>query len=336
MIFLFNIGIAVSTSIFKKVILNAFKLVLIGLFILLIANKNVKGENRQQELSSTARVLIGKLFSANSQERINAAIRLSDYSHPRVVEALISCIQSTSDKMLKIVGLRSLGKIGSKESLSVILQSMSSKHTKIKIEAMRAGVNFSTPTVKQAIIKEANSKNPLIRQKAVYYLGKLNGEDSEDLIDIFIEKLNDVNEGVRAAACEELGERKVKKAVPHLRDVLLSDRAEVVREFAAQALGKIESNDSKESLKKALGDSAPTVRIKAAKSLALLGSDAGLDEAVKGFNSLNPEVRIISCEIIGMVGDDEAEIFLKRAVNDFDRRVQKAAEKALRNLRKKE
>ncbi len=317
--------------------MSAIKYISFGIFLfILMLTSGIKKSfgDTDETISPAVQVLLGKLFSQGERDRINAALSLANYNYKIVTQSLITVVKNDSNDMVKRVALRSLGRIGSLESLPVILESIVSESIGVKVEAMGAAVNFSTPAVTYALINEANSSNPVVRQKAVTYLGSLE-YNSNKVVDIIIEKLGDVSEGVRVSACKVLGKKKVSEAIPALSEVLRKDRSEVVREYAALAFGEIKGADAEKVLKEALDDSSPLVRITAARSLARLGSSAGLSEAIGGIKSPNAKIRAIACNIIGMVGDMNTNIFLQQAVGDFDRRVQRAAKEALRELEKR-
>lgn len=286
------------------------------------------------ELSPITQVLLGKLYSPGERDRISAALRLADYSHPQVIQALIAAVRNDNSEMVKRVALKSLGRIGSYKALPVILESFESNSIGVKVEAIGAAVNFSTPAVTNALINKTDAKNPIVRQKTITFLGHLK-HNNYKVINTLIRKLGDISEGVRVAACRVLGEKNIARAIPGISKILINDKSEVVRKYAAEALGKIKSRRAEKVLKEALDDSSPLVRVTVAKSLAVLGSRSGLSEAIQGIKSPDARIRAISCEVIGMVGNEESGIFLKQAVQDYDRRVLRSAEKALSELKKR-
>jgi hypothetical protein len=287
-----------------------------------------------EEITPAIQILLGKLFSPNQKERINAALKLADYNHKRVISSLINVSLGDKSEMVRRVAIRSLGRIGAPEAIPAIMESMASESNGIKIEAMGAAVNFSTPSVKNALIAKANSNNPIIRQNAVVFLGEIKNNNIT-VVNTIIDKFKDISEGVRVSACKVSGKKKIEKAVPALDEILKSDRSDIVREYAAKALGEINSPKVQEVLKRHLDDTSPAVRIIIAKSLALAGSRAGLSEAIEAIKSPAARIRVLACDVIGLAGNRKSAIFLEQALNDYDRRVQRAADKALKEINKK-
>lgn len=317
--------------------MNRIKYIILGISLFYIIPVFCEGKSHrraEESLSPSGQILLGKLFSPNEKERINAALKLADYSNSRIVKALSNAVRNDASEMVKRVALRSLGLIGDDESLPLIIEMISSDSMNIKIEAMGAAINFSDSSLEDVLIEESNSSSTLIRQKAVTYLGSLES-NSKRVVDVVIEKLEDISEGVRVAACKVLAKKKIAESVHAIARLAGKDRSEVVRQYAVQALGEIGSNEGKKYLKTRLGDSSPIVRITAAKSLARMQSREGLNEAIHGIKSSNARIRVIACEVLGLMGDEKSSIFLEQASQDFDLRVKKAAETALLKIRKR-
>ena len=310
------------------------KYIIISAIFLMFSNVSaVRGEiSTITAVSPAAQVLIAKLYSPDEKNRVNAALKLADYNNPQVVDALIASVTRDSDEMVKRVALRSLGYIGSETALPVILSAIKSESYGVKIEAMGAAVNFSSYAVVSAVAGQITSPNPLVRQKAAVCLSNLKNSHNVDIIGLLESLLSDISEGVRVAACQGLGRKKSGRAISSLSAVLFNDRSELVRRYAAEALGDIGDRKSEEFLKKALDDDSPSVRITAAKSLAVLGSTAGLNEAIEAINSQDAWTRVYSCEIIGTIGNKSSVILLESAARDIDQRVQNAAASALKQI----
>ncbi len=321
--------------------MNELKNFLVGILLMAMIPGTVSGEETISEadkpsLEVQARVLLGNLFSPNLKTRINAAVKLGEYEHPRVTEGLMVAVRRDSSDMVKRMALKNLGKFRARKAAAVIIDSINSGSTAVKIEAIKAGVKLSSVPVNKVIVKQIDSANPLVRQEAVSQAGEMATVFLKEhgLFGKIIKMTGDISTGVRVAACRVLGEHKVSEAVGELIDILKNDSSDMVRNEAADVLGEIGDAEAIEGLKEALIQSSPKVRISAALALAKLGSDAGLNEAINGIKSSDYEVRARACRIIGLVGDESMVFLLEEALSDFDRRVKNAACEAVNILKK--
>ncbi|MEA3506377.1 MAG: HEAT repeat domain-containing protein, partial [Elusimicrobiota bacterium] len=178
---------------------------------------------------------------------------------------------------------------------------------------------------------------PFIKQEAISAAGRMELEflKKRGAVEKIIKLAEATNTGVRIAACNFLGNKKVEKAIPEIVNRLESDSSDLVREAAAEALGEIGDRDSIRALRSALNQSSPAVRITSALALAKLGSDTGLDTAITAIKSTDYKVRVKACKIIGMVGDESLKFLLEEALDDYDSRVQRAARRAIKLLEKR-
>lgn len=307
--------------------MNKFLLVTAAAVLSVFPVYGSEGGGREETLSAAAELLLERLYSSEERERVNSALRLGRYSHPEVIERLIYLAREDPSDSVRRVALRSLGSIGDERALPAILEFTEDDNTAVMIEAVSAAVRFEDPRVKEMLLKKAEASNPMVRQRAVRFLGEFNERGLEGFI---LEKLGDVSEGVRMAAVESLAGRDSSRVGEALARVLEQDRSAAVRAAAAEVLGGVPG--MKDPLKDALTDSDITVRVRAAESLAVLGSRAGLGVAVEGIKAQDYRARVISCRVIGMAGGENERIFLERAAGDHDRRVQRAAESALREM----
>lgn len=316
-----------NTKLIKTFFLCIFLISLFTVGILISSTENEK-------VSPQARILMGRLYSSSEKERVNAALKLSNYRNESVIESLIHVINTDNSEMVKRVALRSLGRIGDYKAVPVLLEFIESDSISLKVEAMGASINFSTKPLTEALINGSRSKNPIVRQNAIIYLGSLK-KNNNKVIDAIINALNDISEGVRVAACKSLEKKREKRAVKNIAKVLLNDKSEIVKEYAAQALGVMYGKGAEDALIIALRDASPLVRITSARSLARLNSKRGLNEAINGIKSVDARIRVMACEIIGLAGNNNSVIFLEQATQDFDRRVQRAAESALKKIKER-
>jgi HEAT repeat protein len=295
------------------------------------------GTNKAPPVQAEAQELLDELFSHNEKRRINAAVRLGRYEHPRVVEGLKLAARRDSSDTVKRIAIKALGDMQAESAAGVIADAIVSEATAVQIEAIKAGVKLSSPAVNGVILDKLNSPNPFIRQEVVSVAENMKLEflKEEGALEKIIKLADDTNAGVRIAACRFIGNKEIEEAVPELVKRLKSDSSELVRQAAAEALGEIGDRNSTRALKSALDQNSPMVRVAAALALAKLGSDAGLDEAITAIKSTDYKVRVKACKIIGMVGDESLKFLLREALDDYDSRVQRAARQAIRELEKR-
>ncbi|MFC2049036.1 HEAT repeat domain-containing protein, partial [Elusimicrobiota bacterium] len=276
------------------------------LFLLLVAFYYSKGislaASSNEELSTTARLYLGQLFSPDERKRVNAALKLSNYKSKIVVENLLSALIKERSEIVKRIIIRSLGQISSEEALPLILDLISNEAIGVRVEAMRTAVKYNSSLVVDAVIRQLKDESPLIRQNAVLCLGKAEPYDDR-IVNELINALNDISASVRVAACQSLAEKKSNPAMEHLYRVLSEDRSNIVRKSAAIAIGNIPGDNAKDYLLIALRDKSPEVRINAAKSISLHGLNTGVVEAIEAIKSSNSQIRIIACDIIGLSGN---------------------------------
>lgn len=127
--------------------------------------ESVSGGEPSLELQ--ARNLLGNLFSSNLRTRINAAVKLGDYNHPRVVEGLTVAVRRDSNDMVKRMALKNLGKFRATSAAPVIIKSLKEGSVALKIEAIKGGVKLSSAPVNKVIIELIDSPNPLVKHGAV-------------------------------------------------------------------------------------------------------------------------------------------------------------------------
>ncbi|MGC4117078.1 MAG: HEAT repeat domain-containing protein [Myxococcales bacterium] len=109
----------------------------------------------------------------------------------------------------------------------------------------------------------------------------------------------------------------------------LEDEDEVVRGYAATALGKIKSRESLKPLAKALGDVSPVVRRESAKALGNVGDKTASRRLVGLLEDPNTEVRIATILALGQLGDPATEKPLLPLLKDSSETMRLAALRAL-------
>jgi HEAT repeat protein len=109
---------------------------------------------------------------------------------------------------------------------------------------------WNVPSTEQLIVQLKEDGDPLVRQRAAWWLGE---HEDFDAVWPLTEALKDRSADVRLTAAWALGEIKDRKSIPALID-LLDDGDPLVREMGAIALGEIEHPSAVEPLVEAFDD----------------------------------------------------------------------------------
>jgi HEAT repeat protein len=137
----------------------------------------------------------------------------------------------------------------------------------------------------------------------------------------------------RRDAAEDLGRLKYPHATPALV-VALSDEDAGVRAAAADALGRMGTEDAVGPLSRLLAeDPSPNVRQTAAQSLTLIGSPPALAALTKGLQSALPDVRRLAARALGDSGQPSAAGDLRPLLKDPDVSARIAAVRSLGALK---
>ncbi|MFC1542120.1 HEAT repeat domain-containing protein, partial [Candidatus Latescibacterota bacterium] len=104
-----------------------------------------------------------------------------------------------------------------------------------------------------------------------------------------------------AMALAEIGEPSVDTLID-----LLKDDNDFVREFSAQALGRIKSPRSTQALLEALNDDHWRVRATATNALGEIKSKQAIQSLLEATNSDNEQVRYAAVSALGKIGTEEA------------------------------
>jgi hypothetical protein len=145
--------------------------------------------------------------------------------------------------------------------------------------------------------------DPLVRQAVVQTVAEFKTPMAQQVLEA---GLNDDNQAVRIACCQELGKRGDAASVEKLGTVLRSDTDMDVRLAAAKALGKFKTPESMKALVAALDDRDPALQFVGVQSMkSVTGKDYGPNveawrQVANGGSPLPPEVPSIAQRIRGM------------------------------------
>jgi len=165
------------------------------------------------------------------------------------------------------------------------------------------------------------------RLHGIWGLGQLAKSKPDDVTAALISMLFEQEPEVRAQAAKVLGDRRLDKAAPDLKNLLV-DREPRVKFFAAQALGQMNSKTATApilAMMKAAGDTDPFLRSAAAIALARIGDVEALAATVTDDSTA---VRLSAVVALRKLSDKRLSLFLK----DGDFLVRSEAARAIHDL----
>jgi len=178
----------------------------------------------------------------------------------------------------------------------------------------------------------SNDPDRDVRALALRTLAGLSAADPEALA---LERLQDPDAFVRAAAVRLLGERRAVAQLERVADRLRRDPDPVTRQRAAEALAAIGGGPAIEGLVRGLDDPLATVRAACVGALRVLRSAeaaAALARVLREDGSW--EVRAEAAAALGSTGDPAVAADLESALADENEFVRAAALSAARELRR--
>jgi len=273
--------------------------------------------------------LIEALADEYSTVREVAAKALGEIKDPRAVEPLVEAAaakdehstdvrQAIEDALVAIGGPAVPAMIGElRKEKSTAKPIMIGALVRIDVDDQRARL---------AVIGAVTDSDSFVRKKAVEALGQI--DLSLEGAKVLTQALGDDDSGVRGAAAQVLGEKKVKSAVPALGKALKDGP---VFAAAAEALTNIGNSEAAQVLSQHLGNNRKTNLI-LAEALVKLGHQAG--PAVAGrLGDKQPEVRWITAQTSGRIKYHKAVPALIRLLKDRYSLVRRAAANALRQIK---
>jgi len=167
-----------------------------------------------------------------------------------------------------------------------------------------------------------------VRAYALHALVELNVPDATDLA---IEGLSDPDSYARKISARALEDLAAPSAVPELARVVVEDEDFRVREWAADALTAIATEDAIDALVTALDDPVKEVRLAAVRGLVKRSPEAAVDNFMSMvLEDPEWEIRVQAAAALGMTGRDDVIPVLEEAANDPNEFVRAAVASALR------
>ena len=175
-----------------------------------------------------------------SEHRWFAARILGEFDQPRVVLALVNCLQTTEDEDLRAIAAKALGNIG-QSAIDALNQLLANPETRLL--AVEAYVQIPRPEVIEALLSVVNDPDAIIRTRAIAALANF----SDPRINLVLRSaLKDLAASVRREAVIALGfraENLDKSELLNDLNPLLQDFNLEICQQAAIAISKINSEE---------------------------------------------------------------------------------------------
>lgn len=255
------------------------------------------------------------------------------------------------DKNSKINIIKTLGSIGGKESVKLLLPLLGNEDSEIKKEVIHSLGKSGEKYAVKSLIGMLGEKN--IKINVLQALGQLGhiksliqslSDDDETIVassleilgrlhnksaaTYFLKSLKSSSPLVRARAAEALGKYRNSTYIIHFVK-LLKDTDEDVRKEIVRALGKIEDEKAIPYLIKALKDKNWEVRRNAVEGLGNFQNKEAVNNLIKLLKDENPTVRNYAAESLGKTGDKKALKSLMEKLDDPETVVRGSAAKAI-------
>lgn len=177
----------------------------------------------------------------------------------------------------------------------------------------------------EALIRQLEDEDELVRENSAYLLGEI-GAEARELTKNTLKNGRMLDE-INALTIPQVREKVVKRLIK-----ALFDKDGWVRGNAADALGKIGHEKAVEPLIAALKDEDKVVRFSAAEALGELQDERAIESIITALRDDDWSVRVSAAEALGKIGTLRALEALTVATGDGNRDVQTKAAEALAKL----
>ncbi len=225
---------------------------------------------------------------------------------------------------IKIASIKVLGDLKEGDAVTLLIETLKSKNTRIKNATSRALGQIGDEKAIEALGETL--KDEVAKVSAAKALGEIGSEKS---LEPLLNMLKDRDVEARGAAAVSLGQIKNKKAVEELTKILEQDEEVNVRRLAAIAIGEIGDEGPVPVLIKKLDDQFMNVSTSAADALIKIGTPAikplaevienklaadalikigepSVEELIKLLGKEKTEIREIAAKCLGKIGSARA------------------------------
>lgn len=316
--------------------------------------------------TTSANNLRAAIFSDNGSTRLKAAKDLSIGEYRKVLEILLTAINSTDDKLRNNI-IQALGCFDSPALIDPLLArldkekganlvSLYSTLGKIKnektIDALLDGLKKDSPTIKTVCINALCEKRSEKAVEKLLTIFQNEGEYPEQRVNLakalgktkstkameaLLKALPTATEPLRARIEDSLVEMEHPDLDSNV-NILLESKNSSARFSAVRIIGKQKKHGSAPILMKMLEDPNPDVRNAAINALGDY-REAGVSErliAILTNQDIAPQLRATAALSLGKLGEEKALQPLFESVNDNNEIVRVGTAKALGSYRKQE
>jgi HEAT repeat protein len=246
--------------------------------------------------------------------------------------AILELIPLTENRHLINTVVAFLGNMGTEGAFLGLLKALENKDPLAREYTVEKMEKFASEIAVPALIRILNDDEDVdVRVKAVYTLGKFDGEE---VVNALCKALDQEHHSVYLAAAITLSKFELEASFSRLDQALLDENYEV-RNSALFALEKLSADQRFPLLLKALVDEDPFIRHRAVVALGNTG-DKGIDALHERFKNADNSVRLISALTLAEKGVKIGipEIILALEENQADDRYFPSYFKASSALRK--
>jgi HEAT repeat protein len=199
-----------------------------------------------------------QLFEDETTDRIlrlklvDSADQLED---ERFVEPLTRILLHHPDGIMRVFAAQALGRDGllSVSSFDALLEAIKNDTRLVRTEAITSLARLGDVRAVDVLLNLFNDAEPSVRFSAIRDVAISKFQDAR-INEALLPLLNDALGGIRHWAIAGLASRKDARAIPQIRQMLLSDSASDVRVEAVHALASLLGKDAIPDLWKAIND----------------------------------------------------------------------------------
>lgn len=304
-----------------------------------------------QTVGQAAWRALARIASPNALQAFTSAVQ--DKKDPYVTELLLDYAEALLDagnlaeadtvlRLRKEAGpltivdqcrfLRAHARIGTPESISLILSGLDETDLKIRGAAFDAAAVLPGTEVTRAITRKMNDAEGQAKLDLLELLGKRGRHLDDRTIMLMYMAMIDKDETVKIACIRAMQEAGVTTTVPTLLN-LLRGPAGPLADSAEQALSRTPGEVMTQRIVEALAKAQPPLRARLLDVLANRGDSAALPAAMRFANDGDASVRAAAYRCLGRLGGEEAYDTLLAAFGRESGPDVEAAEQAMRWLR---